>query len=642
MCGIAGYCFLSAPGDAPDLERMTRLLHHRGPDEEGYFRNERIGLGMRRLSIIDLETGKQPIHNETGDVTVVFNGEIYNFQQLRSQLQQLGHRFSTNGDTEVLVHGYEEWGDELPRHLRGMFTFAIWDHRQKRLLIGRDHFGIKPLFTARCGDLLLFASEIKSLLIWPGVSRELDPHSLDRFLSFLYIPEPSTIFRSVQALPAGHTLSCGDGAVDIQRYWSYRPEPGRYERREDAIEAVRETFEDSVRAMLIADVPIGLFLSGGVDSASILAMMARNSSEPVRTFSIGFGQAEHRWDELEAAAALAREFGSEHHEFRVDPELVGLLPEVIRHFDQPFANPTAVILHLLSEKTRQHVKVALSGTGGDELFAGYPRYLGMTLLNRYRYLPGPLRRMAAQLGRTVLRESSDGSQNARRARRFLESGTLPFDESYAAMLVTLEDARKRSLYTPEMLERLAAGDAAGDDTDCNTSAFVRQHLAASNGSSPPPIERLLATDIATYLPFNQLVYADRMSMAQSLEVRVPFVDQELAKVAAGIPLAWHLKGGVTKGLFREAMEPFLARRVVKGAKRGLNLPIALWFRGELLGWLREVLAPERLKQRGYFRPEAVEQLIAEHVAGRRDHSLFLWAMAVQELWHAQYLDAASP
>ncbi len=630
MCGIAGYLFLTAPRDeAPDLERMTRLLSHRGPDEEGYHREERVGLGMRRLSIIDLETGKQPIHNETGDITVVFNGEIYNFHELRSRLLALGHQFSTASDTEVLVHGYEEWGDALPQHLRGMFTFAIWDRRQQRLLLARDHFGIKPLYYTRCGDLLLFGSEIKSLLAWKDVSREIDHHAFDRFLSFLYIPEPSSIFRQIQALPAGHTLTCQQGTVRVERYWRYRPEPGRFSSRSDAIEAVREAFEDSVRAMLIADVPVGLFLSGGVDSASILAMMARHSNEPIQTFSIGFGDAEHRWDELKAAAALAQHHHTQHHEFRLEPDVVSLLPEVIRHFDQPFANPTAVILHLLSERTRQHVKVALSGTGGDEFFAGYPRYLGMTLLDRYRFLPSALRRAAAGLGRVLLRESNDGRQGARRARRFLESGTLPFDQSYAAMLVTLEDARKRQLYTPEMQQQLA---------DCDTTDFVRQHLVASDGSTPAALERLLATDIATYLPFNQLAYADRMSMAGSLEVRVPFVDQRLADVAAGIPLAWHLRRGQTKSLFREAMAPFLSQQVLRGAKRGLNLPIALWFRGELLGWLRDLLAPERIAQRGYFRPEAIQELLSEHVAGRRDHSLFLWALAVQEVWHQEIID----
>lgn len=629
MCGIAGYFFLSRPRDeVPDLEQMTRLLTHRGPDEEGYHREPRIGLGMRRLSIIDLETGQQPIHNETGDVTVVFNGEIYNFRQLRRRLRDLGHRFVTAGDTEVLVHGYEEWGDALPRHLRGMFTFALWDRRRQRLLLARDHFGIKPLYYARCGDLLLFASEIKSLLAWRGVSRRIDRHSIDRFLAFLYIPEPATIFRDVQALPAGHSLACEDGDVVARRYWAYRPEPGRFASRREAIEAVRESFEDSVRSMLVADVPLGLFLSGGIDSASILAMMARHSEGPIRTFSIGFGQAERHWDELEAAALVAREHSTEHHEFRLQPDIVALLPEVIGHFDQPFANPTAVILHLLSGETRQHVKVALSGTGGDELFAGYPRHLGMLLFQRYRLLPSPLRRAAAGLGRLLLRESNEGRHTGRRARRFLTSGALPFDRCYAGMLVTLEAARKRHLYSREMRRALDGFD---------TEAFVCQHLGATNGG-PPPLERLLATDIATYLPFNQLAYADRMSMARSLEVRVPFVDQQVAEVAAGIPLSWHLRGGVTKQLFRQAMEPFLPSRVLKGSKRGLNLPIALWFRGELSDWLQAQLTAERLAKRGYFRPEAVHQLVGEHLAGRRDHSLVLWALAVLELWHVAYVD----
>ncbi|MEM7353080.1 MAG: asparagine synthase (glutamine-hydrolyzing) [Acidobacteriota bacterium] len=632
MCGIAGYAFLTRPSaQAPDLERMTRLLTHRGPDEEGYHREPSVGLGMRRLSIIDLATGQQPMHSESGDITVVYNGEIYNFRQLRQRLRNRGYRFATACDTEVLVHGYEEWGDELPCHLRGMFTFAVWDRRSQRLLLARDHFGIKPLYTARCGDLLLFASEIKSLLAWPEVSREIDPQSIDQFLSFLYIPEPATIFRHIEALPAGHSLTCQAGEVTVQRYWSYRPEPGRFASRQEAILAVRETFEDSVRNMLVADVPLGLFLSGGIDSASILAMMARHSDGPIRTFSIGFGNAERHWDELEAAASLADRFATEHHEFRLEPDVVSLLPKVIRHFDQPFANPTAIILHLLSGETRKHVKVALSGTGGDELFAGYPRHLGMSLFQRYRLLPTALRRAAAAMGRRLLRESNDGRQTGRRARRFLESGVQPFDRCYAGMLVTLEEARKRQLYSESMRDGLTSFD---------TAEFICRPLATTNGG-PPPIERLLATDITTYLPFNQLAYADRMSMAQSLEVRVPFVDQRLAEVAAGIPLAWHLRGGVTKRLFRDAMEPFLPRPVLRGAKRGLNLPIALWFRGELSDWLQQQLSTERLAKRGYFKPQAVHQLIAEHTAGRRDHSLVLWALAVLELWHVAYIDQSS-
>jgi len=630
MCGIAGYLRLSEapstgarPAELPDLERMTRVLTHRGPDSEGFFRDPGVGLGMRRLRVIDLETGDQPMADESGEVTVVYNGEIYNFRELRAGLEERGHRFRTRCDTEVLVHGYREWGDELPERLRGMFAFALWDRRRRRLLLARDHFGIKPLYYARLGDLLLFGSEIKSLLAVPELPRELDPEALDQYLSFLYVPEPRTLFRAVRALPPGHLASCGNGGVEIRRYWRYRPRPGGFRSRTEAIDAVREGFEDSVRAMLVADVPVGLFLSSGIDSASILAMMARHADGPVRTFSIGFGGAEHRWDELATARELAARFGAEHREFRVDPDVVSTLPEVVRCFDQPFANPTAVILQLLAGEARRHTTVALSGTGGDELFAGYPRYLGMLLHRRYRWLPGPLRRLAAGLARRLLRDRSDGRPAIQRARRFLESGALPFADGYVRMLVAVDDERRRALYTPELAERLSSFDGA---------AFVRDELADGG------LDRLLAADVATYLPFNQLAYGDRMTMSRSLELRVPFVDQRLAEVAAAIPLDWHLRRGITKGLLREAMAPFLPPEIVRRPKLGLNLPIPLWFRGELNGWMRSLLAPERLAERGLLRPEAVAGLIGEHESGRRDHSLILWALVVLELWHREVLE----
>ena len=631
MCGIAGYHRLSRDSDVSiDLAEMTRLLTHRGPDSEGFLCHPEVGLGIRRLSVIDLETGDQPIANETGDVQVVYNGEIYNFRELRSRLRSRGHHFLTASDTEILAHGWEEWGEELPRKLRGMFAFAIWDRRRRKLFLARDHFGVKPLYYAQTEDLLLFASEIKSLLILPQVSREMDPEALDQYLSFLYIPEPRTIFRAVRALPPAHTLTSCDGEVSLARYWRFEPRPGRFSSPREAIAEVREVFRDSVRAMRVADVPLGLFLSGGVDSASILAMMAEGGDEPVRTFSIGFGRAERRWDELAEARRLAEAFGAEHREFRIEPDVVSQLPGVIRHFDQPFANPTAVLLNLLSRETRRHVKVALAGTGGDELFGGYPRYLGMSLYQRYRWLPVSLRRLAAELGRRVLRDATDGRTGAERLRRFLAGGALPFEECYLRMLVPLEETRQRALYSPRQLQALGGFDA---------TSFLRDRLRTAAGRSQgSAIDRLLAADVATYLPFNQLVYSDRMSMAQSLEVRVPFVDQRLAEAAASIPLAWNLRRGATKGLFRDAMSPYLPRHVLAGRKRGLNLPISLWFRGRLRSWMEELLSPRRIEQRGYFRSGQIGRLIDEHLAGRRNHALVLWALVVLELWHQAYVD----
>jgi asparagine synthase (glutamine-hydrolysing) len=534
----------------------------------------------------------------------------------------------------VLVHGYEEWGEELPTYLRGMFAFAIWDSTHKRLFLARDHFGIKPLYYAHVDGTLLFASEIKSLLIHPHLSRELDLAALDQYLSFLYVPEARTIFQSVRALPPAHSLTCQasaeegrNGQYTIRRYWEFRPQPDRYATRQEAIEQIRAVFEESVQAMLMADVPLGVFLSGGMDSVSILAMMARHTDEPVRTFTIGFGEREKHWDEMAAARRIANHFQTEHHEFRVEPNIVELLPKVVAHFDQPFANPTAVILYLLSGESRRAVKVALSGTGGDEIFAGYPRYLGMLLFQRYRYLPAFLRRGAAAMARRLARDATDGRLAPQRARRFLEGGAMPFDDCYLRFVVAIDDARKQALYTTDFQAKLQQAD---------TYDFIRPFL--TNDHQIAEAERLMVTDLHTYLPYNQLVYGDRMSMAQSLEIRVPFVDQRLIEVAGAIPLGWKVPRGVTKGLFRQAMAPFIPKEVVQAPKQGLNLPIALWFRETLRDWVRTLLSPERLRQRGYFKPEAVARILAEHESGRRDHSLFIWALVVLEIWLQLYVD----
>ncbi len=635
MCGIVGYCRLSPNADQPiDLQHMNDLIAHRGPDEEGYYSDSSVGLAMRRLSIIDLVSGNQPMSNETGTLQVVYNGEIYNYRELRDQLTRQGHRFTTQSDTEVLVHGYEEWGEDLPRRLRGMFAFAIWDTEKQRLFLSRDHFGIKPLYYAQVDGMLLFGSEIKAILSYLGLSRRLDPKALNQYLSFLYVPEPHTIFRGVQALLPAHNLICQDGQVVTRRYWEFQPDFNRYKSPQEAIESIRAVFEDSVRAMLVADVPVGLFLSGGIDSVSILAMMARHMDEPVRTFSIGFGEREKHWDELDAARSIANYYKTQHREFRLDPDVVNLLPRVVQHFDQPFANPTSVILYLLSGETRRYVKVALSGTGGDEMFAGYPRYLGMMYYQRYRHLPAFLRKGAARLARQVARDATNGRLGPQRARRLLEGGALPFDDCYLRLLTVLDETRKQSLYAPDFRRTFQEPD---------TFSFIRPYLALNgDGNSLGEIERLMSADVQTYLPYNQLAYGDRMSMAQSLEVRVPFVDQRLIEVAGSIPLRWKVPGGTTKGLFRKAMAPYLPQDVLNAPKRGLNLPVALWFRHDLRSWVRDLLSPEQITRRGYFKPEAIDSLLKEHEAGFRDHSLFIWALVVLETWHQLYIDQDAP
>jgi asparagine synthase (glutamine-hydrolysing) len=628
MCGIAGFYHLSPQTTVPmDLKEPTRLLLHRGPDEEGYYEDSRVGLGMRRLSIIDLLTGQQPMGNEAENIRAVFNGEIYNYRELRGLLQSKGHRFKSRSDTEVIVHGYEEWGEEVLGRLRGMFALALWDAGKSSLLLARDHFGIKPLYYARVNQVFLFASEMKALLADGGVQREIDPVALDQYLSFLYIPEPRTIFTGVKALPPAHYLVLREDEVTIRRYWKFEPCPDESSSLASVLEDIRSGMEESVRSMSEADVPLGVFLSGGMDSTAILALISRHSREKVRTFTLGFGAGERNWNELDAARRVASFFRTDHHEFRVQPKIVEDLPLIIRHFDQPFANPTSLLLYYLSAEARRFVKVALAGTGGDEMFAGYPRYKGMVYHQSYEKIPSSLRRGISVLGNLFLNDGTDGNLGSQRIRRFLDAGDRSFAECYLHILTALDERRKEEIYTDQFRERLEGTDPLD---------FIRPHL---NGANPlPPLEKLMEADLNTYLPFNQLVYCDRMSMACSLEVRVPFVDQQVVKVAGRIPLRQKLLHGRTKGLFREAMAPFLPPEVLRAPKLGLNLPIALWFRKELREWMRSLLSPERVRRRGYIHPEAVQAILTEHDTGKRDRSLFIWALLVLEIWHQIYID----
>lgn len=626
MCGIAGYVRLRADAEVGfEWKQMVDALIHRGPDEDGYYHDAHVGLGMRRLAIIDLKGGTQPISNERNDVHVVYNGESYNYRALRAELEGRGHHFTTECDTETIVHGYEEWGGGISVKLRAMFSYALWDERAQRLVVARDHFGIKPLFYTVVDGVLLFASEIKALLLHPRLKREMDVRALDQYLSFLYVPAPRTMFRDIFELPPAHQLIVQNGEVRVERYWKPQSNPHSMDDGE-ARELIRSAFEDSVQAQLMSDVPLGAFLSGGIDSSAIVAMMKRHMNAPVKTFSLGFGAAEQHWDETEAAAQVAKFYGTEHHAFRIEPNIVELVPQVVAHFDQPFANPTAVLMLLLSRETRKHVTVALAGTGGDELFAGYPRYLGMLAYEKYQRAPQAVRTAFARGARGMLRDATNGNLRLQRARRFLEGGALSFEECYIRWLVTMDEARKDSLYS-------SATQNALNGTD--TFDFLRPML---EDTSVPPNERLLLTDFQTYLPFNQLTYADRMSMAASLEVRVPFVDQTLFEAVKNIPLAQKVPGNQTKGLFRQALAQDLPPFILDLPKTGLNLPIALWFRGALRGWLHEMLSPQTIRARGLLDANAVQTVLAEHDAGRRDHSLFLWALVMLETWQRMYLD----
>lgn len=619
MCGICGV--LALDGRVPDrsvLEAMSETLSHRGPDSEGSYLEGRVGLAVRRLSIIDLEGGDQPIANEDGSVQVVQNGEIYNYRQLAQELRAGGHRFRTSSDTEVLVHLYEEEGPGFVERLRGMFALAIWDGGRNRLVLARDRFGIKPLYYRETTGSLSFASELKALLRLPDFSRELDLEALEAFLAFNFVPTPMSIFRQARKLPAGHLLVHEDGETEITEY--ARPRPPTEEELRDVPasqleEELRERLLDSVRAHLVADVPVGVLLSGGIDSGVLTALASSVSEEPVNTFSIGFE--EGAFSELEGAQRVADRFGTAHHELVVRPDSYELLPRMVEVFDEPFADNSALPTYLVSELAAEHVKVVLSGEGGDELFGGYYWYLGDVMAPRLGWMARTLRPAIELLPSTATSRRLDD-----RVKRFARGSHLPPVDRHAAWSqVFSREARA------ELLTR----------TPARSSDPLRAHrrrYAETEGAEP--LSRMQDIDIGTYLVDDILVKIDRASMAHSLESRVPFLDPVVAELALGLRTRHKVWGLSKKRLFRRAVAPLLPRETVRARKRGFAVPAAAWFRGPLEQFAREVLSAERVRAQGYLDPQAVTAVIDEHVSGREDLSRNIWGLVSLGLWLDRY------
>jgi asparagine synthase (glutamine-hydrolysing) len=627
VCGIAGK--LNADRTRPVDEGLVRImcqtLVHRGPDDEGVYTDGPVGLGMRRLSIIDLSGGRQPISNEDGTVWVVFNGEIYNYRDWRRTLEARGHRFSTNSDTEVIVHLYEEYGDEFVQHLRGMFAIALWDKRREALVLVRDRLGIKPLYYAEQGDELLFGSELKALLA-AGLSREIDLQALHEFLSYNYVPGPRTIFKTAKKLQPGHRLVARRGRVSVEPYWRPIPVPspnGGAEPAADYVERLRELLRESVRYRLIADVPLGVFLSGGLDSSTVVAVMREVSSDPVKTFSIGFE--DQSYNELPYARLIARHFGTDHHEFIVKPDAVNLLPRLIQFFDEPFADSSAIPVYYLSQLARRHVTVALGGDGGDEGFAGYETYAAYRLAALYRRIPGRLRAvippLVAQLPVSHSKISFDY-----KARRFIEGALLPPERGHYAWKVVFSDEMKRELYASD------PNGFLGDPFGVLEREFVECPATAM-------LSRLQYVDLRVYLPDDILVKVDRMSMAHSLEVRVPLLDHKLVEFALTIPPELHLRGLTKKYLLKRAMAHRLPGKILNRKKGGFNVPIPAWLRHELHDCVRDVLSEKRLREQGFFNPRYVDQIVKDHAALKADYSRNIWGLLMFALWHEQYCGA---
>jgi len=592
---------------------MSATLVHRGPDADGQIVDGRAGLASRRLSIIDLETGDQPIANEDGTVHVVQNGELYNYRELRARLEHAGHRFATRSDTEVLAHLYEEHGEDFAAELRGMFAVAIWDGRRRRLVLARDAFGIKPLYYRVDGDELAFASEVRAL-----PRGEIDFDALEGFLAFNSIPAPHTIFRDVKKLPPGHLLVWEDGETRITRFARPAPVPAHDVRRDDEdelAEELRARLRDSVRAHLIADVPVGVLLSGGIDSAMLAALAAQESSEPVHTFSIGFE--ERSFDELGDARLVAERYGTRHEELVLRPDAAQLLPKLAEAFDEPFADSSALPTYLVSQLASSHVKVALSGEGGDELFGGYYTYVADLLALRIGGLATRFRPLVELLPSSSRRASFDY-----KAKRFARAADLPPLERHHAW---------KEIYSPEARTELLGRPSSFDPVE-----LLRARFRESEGAEL--LARLQDVDLGTYLVDDLLVKTDRASMAHSLEARVPYLDPLVAGLAQALPTRLKVSGLRKKRLLRRAAAPLLPRRIVYGRKRGFSIPAAAWLRGELEPFARDVLSTETLRRQAFFQPEPVTRLIDRHVAGEEDFSRQLWGLLAFTLWYERHVE----
>jgi asparagine synthase (glutamine-hydrolysing) len=626
VCGIVGQSRSDGrPAEGRTLERMCAALAHRGPDSRGLHVGAGVGLAIQRLRVIDLATGDQPIFNEDGSVAVVLNGEIYNYRELRARLERAGHTFATRSDTEVIAHLYEDEGADLVHRLHGMFALAVWDGRRRQLLLARDRIGKKPLYYAEREGTISFASELGALLQDDEIPRDVDHQALDAFLAYRWVPAPMTAFRAVRKLPPGCTLVFRDGRSTVSRYWRLQFGPKR------AIEDPREVYEelrDRIRAAtarrMIADVPLGAFLSGGVDSSAVVAAMAEVSSQPVKTFSVGFTS--EKFNELPLARVVAQQFATDHHELIVEPHALELIPRIVRHYGEPFADDSAIPSFYVAEMARRHVTVALNGDGGDESFAGYSRYVVNLAASRLERIPRPLRRTVAAAGLHIPESGAIDSWQSR-ARRLAETLALDGPDRYVAYMSHLNGLRRDRLYTDEYRELVG----------CSVAPDV---IAGpwSESRARSVLDVMLDVDVQTYLPDDLLVKMDIATMASSLEARSPLLDHELMEFAASLPANYKVRGGEKKVALRAALRGWVPDQVLDAPKRGFRLPLGEWFRGELRQYTREVLLDRRARCRGYFREDYVRELLDRHAAGVQDHSQGIWTLLMFELWHEQFID----
>jgi asparagine synthase (glutamine-hydrolysing) len=650
MCGICGEINFNTKGvKAETIQKMCKVLEHRGPDDEGMvfikstqymevkypfpppiqLNNFEIGLGHRRLAIIDLsEAAHQPMCNENGSVWIVYNGEIYNFRDLRKELINRGHLFKSNSDTEVILHGYEEWGVDCLSRFRGMFAFAIWDSINKRLFIARDRLGKKPLAYFCKDGYFVFASEIKAILQVPAFEKRVNANALDHYLTYQYVPSPYSIFQGIKKLPPAHYLLYDhSGNLKIERYWKldFSSNPNAIKNQSELCGRIRVGLEESVRLRLISDVPLGAFLSGGVDSSIIVGIMAKLSSKPVKTFSIGFEEKE--FDEISYARLVAQYFSTEHHEFVVKPNAMEILPKLVWHYNEPFGDSSAIPTYYVANMTKDYVKVVLTGDAGDENFAGYKRYLRSKWVGLFTRMPEKARKEVIPL---LLKRFSSFSARREKLNRLADfMNILSSDQAknYFEQIKIFNKKEKEDLYNEEFAKNLEGKDPFEFLLDKYDEAKSDNFL-----------DRLLYIDINTYLPEDLLVKMDIATMANSLEARVPFLDHQLMEFIAEIPPDLKLKGGTSKFILKEAFSDLLPRAILKRGKMGFGVPISRWFRNELKDYIYEILLDHKSLDRGYFKREGVERLLADHIGLRYDHSAKIWALLFLEIWFRVYMD----
>ena len=639
MCGIAGkvYAAYGRPVETDVLERMRRAIVHRGPDDEGEYRKGNVGLSFRRLSIIDIEGGHQPIFNEDESLAIVFNGEIYNHKELRSELESAGHTFKTRTDTEVILHGYEQWGVDVCKRLRGMFAFAIVKPSDGTLFLARDRVGKKPLFYAIVdedtnNEALIFGSELKSLLAEPRLRHDVDLMALNHYLSLQYVPVDMCIFKQGRKLLPGHWLTYKQGKLVTERYWHLQYEPKRQLTEKQAVEQAEALIDEAVSIRLESEVPLGCFLSGGVDSSLVVAFMRRHMTGNLNTFSIGFGEKDH--NELPFAREVAQKFETNHNEFIVEPNALESLGALAWHFDEPMADSSGIPTYYLAKMTKQYVSVALNGDGGDESFGGYRRYLGVPLLNRLAAVPKALRYLVSPF----ISMASGAFPNSGRMEMLKYANRITLDspeKTYMASMVFFRDYMKRNLFAKQHHEVLL-GEGGHWDTEQIAMKIMR------DGTAHQWIDKMIYSDVMTYLPGALLPKVDRMLSACSLEGRSPFLDQKVMEFAARLPVELKIPNGHLKHILKAIARPIFGDEFLERPKQGFGVPIGSWFRGPLKELTREYLLSQTVVDRGFFNPVYVERIYNEHVSGRMNHQHRIWALIMFEAWCRTFLDRPDP